>query len=371
MKMVMPELVIGNFTARLPIIQGGMAVGLTLADIAAAVGNAGGIGVIAASAIGETQDDCFTNFEEACIRALREEIQKARKLSPKGILGVNIMVAGTNAIDMVITAIEEGIDIIFGGAGLALDWPKYLVGNQHTALVPIVSSARAAKLLCKRWQERHGRLPDAVVVEGPKAGGHLGFKTKEIDDPNFALEELIPEVVAAVKVFEDLYGVTIPVIAAGGIWSGKDAWDIMQKGASGVQLGTRFVTTEECAASDEFKQAYINASEGDIVVIDSPVHMPGHALMNPFIERLFEDKKNEKKRHFNCPVDCIIPCDNEESPYCIVVRLINAKRGGKKIDYGLIFAGINAWKAKEIISVSQLMNDLVHEYEEAATEASK
>ena len=358
----LPELKIGDLKARLPIIQGGMGVGISLAGLAAAVANEGGIGVIAVPAIGMNEPDFFTNYLGANIRALKKEIQKARALT-KGLLGVNIMVALSNYADMVKNSVSEGIDVIFSGGGLPLDLPGLLNGNMKTKLVPIVSSGRAARVLCKRWGERHGRLPDAVVVEGPLAGGHLGFKPEEIDDPKNALEKLVPEVIAEIKPFAEERGVYIPVIAAGGIYTGADIAKFIRLGAAGVQLGTRFVTTVECDADMKFKQTYIDASEEDITIIKSPVGMPGRAIRNQFLDEVSEGKK----KPYKCPYHCIRTCDYEKSPYCIFFALTNAQRG--KLKHGFAFAGANAWRATEIITVHELMTTLVREYEEVAADA--
>ncbi len=246
---------IGDLTAQIPIIQGGMGVGISLAGLAAAVANCGGIGVIATPGIGMYEPDFLSNFIESNNRGLRKEIRKARAASD-GIIGVNIMVAITNHAELVQTAIEEGIDIIFSGAGLPLKLPQHRPPDSKTKLAPIVSSGRATALLCKHWAERFDCLPDTIVVEGPLAGGHLGFRRDQIDDPNHALEKLIPEVIAAVKPFEEKYDRRIPVIAAGGIYTGADILKFINLGAAGVQMGTRFVVTEECDASPDFKQAY-------------------------------------------------------------------------------------------------------------------
>lgn len=352
------ELRIGGLAARVPVIQGGMGVGISLAGLASAVANEGGIGVIAAAGIGMPEKDFFSNYLEANVRALKKEIQKARRLT-RGILGINIMVALSNYADMVRTAVAEGIDIIFSGAGLPLDLPELLEGNRKTRLVPIVSSGRAAKIICKRWAERYGRLPDAFVVEGPKAGGHLGFKPEQLDDPRYSLEELVPQVIAALKPFTDEQGDAIPVIAAGGIYDGADMSRFLNLGAAGVQMGTRFVTTDECDASLEFKQSYINARREDIIVIQSPVGMPGRAIRNRFLD----DVSAGKKTPFKCPYHCIRTCDYKESPYCIFFALVNAQRG--KLSSGFAFAGVNAWRATEIVPVREMMAALMREYDEA------
>jgi len=255
-----PKLRIGDLVARVPIIQGGMGIGVSLSGLASAVANQGGVGVIATAGIGVLSLDGETGYVEASIKVLREEIRKA-KAATKGILGVNIMVALTNFADMVETSIAEGIDIILSGAGLPLDLPKYLGEGVKTKLVPIVSSAKAARIICKRWLSRFNRLPDAFVVEGPMAGGHLGFSSEQLDDPGYAVEKIIPEVIEAVSVFERENGVQIPVIAAGGIYTGADILAFIKLGAAGVQMGTRFVATHECDADIKFKKTYIDAKK--------------------------------------------------------------------------------------------------------------
>lgn len=357
--MNLPALKIGHLIAKLPIIQGGMGVGISLSGLASAVANEGGIGVIAAAMIGMSEPDIYSDYEKANIRALRREIRKAREMT-KGILGVNIMVALTNFVDMVKTSIEEGIDIIFSGAGLPVDLPKYLKKEMQTRLVPIVSSGRAAKILCKKWLAKFNYLPDGFVVEGPMAGGHLGFRPEQVEDPNFALEKLIPEVIEAIRPFAEQHRKEIPVIAAGGIYTGQDILKYLKLGAAGVQMGTRFVATHECDADIAFKQSYVNASEQDLVLIESPVGLPGRALRNQFIE----DVKKGKKTPFKCPYHCITTCNHKESPYCIAMALSNAKKG--KLDLGFSFAGKNAYRVEGIISVKELIHSLVGEFEQAS-----
>lgn len=353
------ELKIGDLTAKLPIIQGGMGIGISLSGLASAVANEGGVGVIATAGIGMLEPDFSTNWLEANIRALKKEIKKARELT-KGILGVNIMVALSNYADMVRTAIEEEIDIIFSGAGLPLNLPQFLKGSTKTKLVPIISSGRAASIICKKWSEKYNYLPDAIVVEGPRAGGHLGFKQEQINNPEYSLEKLIPEVIKAVKPFEERYKKPIPVIAAGGIYTGEDIYNFLKLGASGVQMATRFVTTYECDASIKFKQTYIDSSKEDIVIIKSPVGMPGRAIKNKFID----DANKGEKKPFKCPYHCIITCDYKNSPYCIALALLNARKGN--LEHGFAFAGENAYRAKGIISVKELIESLIKEYKNAS-----
>ena len=355
---MLQELKIGDLTARLPIVQGGMGVGISLAGLAAAVADEGAIGVIAAAGIGMPEPDFFSNYLEANIRALEKEIGKARGLTD-GILGVNIMVALSDYDNMVNVAVDQKIDIIFSGGGLPLDLPQLIRGRYRPKLVPIVSSARAARLICKRWSARHHCLPDAFVVEGPLAGGHLGFKEEQLGDPAFTLDRLVPQVIETVRPFAEGSGKEIPVIAAGGIYTGRDISRFLGMGAAGVQLGTRFVTTRECNASAEFKQAYINASADDIVIIKSPVGMPGRAIRNRFLDEVGRGKK----KPYRCPYHCIKTCDHENSPYCIFFALVNAKRG--QLKHGFAFAGANAYRAEGIVTVRELIEILVEEFEEA------
>lgn len=347
-----PELKIGDLIAKVPIIQGGMGVGISLSNLAAAVANEGGIGVISAAMIGFLEKDIMTNFIEANIRALKREIRKAKDMT-KGIVGVNIMVALSNYADMVITSIKEKADIIFAGAGLPLDLPKYLVDGAKTKLVPIVSSAKAAKIIILRWLQRFNYLPDAFVVEGPKAGGHLGFKPQQIFDPKFDLKIIVKQVIETVKPYAEKFKKLIPIIAAGGIYSKEDIKQMIELGANGVQMGTRFVATEECDADIEFKKLYINAKKEDIEIIKSPVGLPGRAINNKFLE----DVNKGIKKPFKCPYHCIKTCNFKEAPYCISIALANAQKG--RFDYGFAFAGSNAYRIDKITTVKELIKELV------------
>lgn len=353
----MKPLIIGNKIAPLPIVQGGMGIGVSLANLASSVANEGGIGVISAAGAGmfewKTRDFNLNNIEE-----LKNEIRKAKKMTD-GILGVNIMVALTNFGDLVEASIEEGIDIIFAGAGLPLNLPKYLKGNTHTKLVPIISSARAAKLIVKKWVKSYGYYPDAFVLEGPEAGGHLGFKLDQINDKNYSLDKLQDEVLDELNRISEEAGIdSIPLIVGGGIYTGKDIKKFLDNGAAGVQMATRFVTTFECDASDGFKQTYIDAKKEDIIIINSPVGLPGRAISNKYLV----DVENGLKQPFKCPYDCIITCKREDAPYCISLALMNAKKG--KMNNGFAFAGSNAYKANKIISVKSLIDNLKNEFNE-------
>ena len=361
----MPALRIGDCQADIPIIQGGMGVGISLSGLASAVANAGGIGVIATAGIGMFEPDRFTNLKEANKRALRKEIQKTRAKTG-GIIGVNIMVALTDFDDLVQCAVDEGANMLFLGAGLPIRLPESLpldkLGELPTKFVPIVSSAKAARIIFRSWAKQFNHIPDAVVVEGPLAGGHLGFKKKEIDNSDYALEKILPEVISAIKPYEELFIKSVPVIAAGGIYTGADIHKFMQLGAQGVQMGTRFVATYECDASMKFKKAYLNCNKEDIVIIDSPVGLPGRAIRDKFLERV----SSGVKETFRCPWKCLKSCDFKNVPYCIGLALTNAKKGN--MEEGFAFAGANAYRADKIISVKELIETLIDEYMAAATQ---
>lgn len=369
--MPFPPLKIGEFTARVPIIQGGMGVGISLSGLASAVANEGGVGVIAAALIGMNKPNVCADPVAADTSALREEIRAARAKTD-GLLGVNIMVALNNYRQLAQTALQERIDFIFSGAGLPLDLPKFwreacekTQTELRTKLAPIVSSARAATLIGKKWMSRFGYTPDAVVLEGPKAGGHLGFKREDLDDPGHDLEQMLPEVLEAVKPMEDESGRAVPVIAAGGIFSGRDIRKFLNLGAAGVQMGTRFVATHECDADIRFKQAIVNAQAADVTIIKSPVGMPGRAINNPFLESVAAGLR----RPFKCFFQCIKSCELEKSPYCIAAALLNAKRGN--LDKGFAFSGINAHLVKSIESVKDLIGSLQKEFDEAVSRFSR
>ena len=359
-----PKLRIGHLEANIPIIQGGMAVGISLSGLASAVANEGGIGIIAATGIGMLEPDFSRNFTEANKRALRNEIKKAREMTT-GIIGVNVLVALSDFDDLVRVAVEEGADAVFLGAGLPLRISKTSLldrpGNGTTKVVPVVSSARAANVIFQYWRKNYNHVPDAVVVEGPLAGGHLGFNKEQISNPDHTLEKILPEVVSVIKPYEQHFGKSIPVIAAGGIYTGADIHNFIQLGAQGVQMGTRFVGTHECDASIGFKQAYVKCKKEDLVIIDSPVGLPGRAIQNKFLEEVSAGVK----KPFKCPWKCLKTCDVENTPYCIGVALTNAKKGNFR--NGFAFAGANAYRTDNIISVKELIETLLEEYERAAS----
>ncbi len=349
----MKSFFIGNIEIKTPVIQGGMGVGVSLSGLASAVANEGGVGVISCAGIGLLYPREKGSYLEKCIGGLTEEIRKTRKKT-KGIIGVNIMVALSNYADMVRTSVKEKIDVIFSGAGLPLDLPSYLTPESATKLVPIVSSSRAAKIICDKWEKNYNYLPDAIVVEGPKAGGHLGFKREQLQNQEYALETLIPEVVKIASGYKEKK--QIPVIAAGGISTGEDIARFIALGASGVQMGSIFVTTRECDASETFKEVYIHSKPEDVLIIESPVGMPGRAIDGDFIHNVNNGLEKPKR----CSFHCIKTCDYTKSPYCIIKALYNAAKGNMKKGYA--FAGSNAFLAEKIRSVKEVMNTLEKEF---------
>jgi nitronate monooxygenase len=351
-------LVIGDLISKLPIIQGGMGVGISLSNLAAAVANEGGIGVISAAQIGFKEEDFETNSFAANIRALKKHIELARKKAPNGIIGVNIMVAMKNYEEYVMESLRNGIDIIISGAGLPTTLPKLAKGFK-TKLAPIVSSPKAASVIFKLWDKHYETSPDLVIVEGPAAGGHLGF-TKEAlkNETQEHFEEEFKKIVDITKEYENKYEKHIPVIAAGGIYTGYDIAKYLNMGAGGVQMATRFVATEECDAHINYKNAYINSKKEDIQIVSSPVGMPGRAIVNKFI-----DKVSVEKEKINKCYSCISHCNPAETPYCITKALINAAKGN--IEDSLLFCGENAYKVDKIVTVKELMNELKTELENA------
>ncbi|MDZ7761217.1 MAG: nitronate monooxygenase family protein [Desulfovermiculus sp.] len=362
----LPSLQIGKLRPQIPIIQGGMGIGISGAGLASAVANEGGIGVISAVGLGMLESTSRTSYDQTNQQALIREIRTARKQT-SGILGVNIMVALSDYDSLVLGAIDEGVDILFLGAGLPLHFPDALsperMRSMHSAIVPIVSSAKAAKLILKYWSKRFHRIPDGFVVEGPMAGGHLGFSPEQIDDPDYALHRLVPEVVAAVAPYEQRWEQNIPVIAAGGVYTGQDILEFFQLGASGVQMGTRFVATHECDADIRFKEAFVQAQKEDLTIIQSPVGLPGRAIQNQFLRDVAEGQK----KPFTCPWKCLKSCDYTKSSYCIACALNQARAG--RLKHGFAFAGANAWKVDRIMSVNELMNILVDEYRTAVLDS--
>ena len=355
-----PSFRIGDLTARIPVVQGGMGVGISLSGLASAVASEGGIGIIAANAIGMLEPDYFKDGRAANLRALRREIRSAREKSD-GILGVNIMVAVNDFHELLDVAIEEKVDLVFMGAGLPIkNIPVEKMRAAGVKAVPIISSARAAEMIFKMWKKIYNDVPDALVFEGPKAGGHLGFSEEQIDDPAFQLESIVPQVVEAVRPYENEFQRRIPVIAGGGIFTGEDIHGALELGASAVQMGTRFVATHECDADAAFKEAYVQCSAEDIGLIQSPVGMPGRAIRNSFIE----DSEAGRRPSFKCAWQCLASCKAEKARYCISIALNNARRG--KLNQGFVFAGSNAYRVEKILSVAALMGELAEGFRQTA-----
>ncbi|HBT63184.1 MAG TPA: nitronate monooxygenase [Ruminococcaceae bacterium] len=336
-----------------PVIQGGMGIGVSLGNLAGHVAANGGMGVISGANPGYRQPDFAKNRREANRRALIAEIRKAKELSNgRGMVAVNIMVALNDGEDLARVAAQQGADAVIGGAGLPLSLPSLVEGTK-TAIAPIVSSAKAASLICRSWKKHYGVLPDFLVVEGSEAGGHLGFSSDELSNHLACpLDQIVLEVMETIIPFEAEKGGSIPVFAAGGIYSSEDIRHMLSLGTSGVQIATRFIATHECDASPEYKQAYINAKKEDIVIVKSPVGMPGRALRSPLIERLELGQSQPVKSCGNC----LRPCDPAKTPYCITGALTAAARGDW--ENGLFFCGSNAYKLDEILSVKELMAQL-------------
>lgn len=347
----MKKLVIGDLTARIPIIQGGMGVGISLHKLAAAVAREGGIGVISAAQPGFREPDFYTNTFDANMRALAREIKLAKEESDGGIIGVNIMVAVTHYEDFVKCCIENGADLIVSGAGLPMDLPKFAAGSD-IKLAPIVSSAKACKVIFSRWVKKYDRLPDLLVIEGPKAGGHLGFKAEEVMSIDNFDDEIL-KIIETKKEFEEKYNKTIPVVFGGGVYSKEDVKHCIEDlGLDGVQMATRFVATEECDADIAFKEAYIKAKLEDVKIVKSPVGMPGRALNNHFIKDIVPE---------GCKVSrcfkCLVHCDPKTIPYCISKALFNGANGD--IDNALVFCGENVYKIDKISTVKDIIDEVL------------
>lgn len=380
-KAVLKPLKIGDLTAKRPIIQGGMGVGISLSSLAGAVAKAGGIGIMSTAQIGFKRPDFAKNPMAANLMAIHEEFKKARAIAPEGILGFNIMVATKEYGQYVKEAVKAGANVIISGAGLPVDMPKFVAEaeeelgtegkmepgtKRRTMIAPIVSSVKSAMVICRMWDRKHKTAPDFVVIEGPCAGGHLGFSREQLTElgvdteqvsetyKQAEYEEEIRGIMKTVKEFADKYKKEIPIIVAGGIYNHADVMRQMELGADGVQVATRFVTTEECDADPAYKQAYINAKEDDIVIVKSPVGMPGRAIKNRFLERVQEGR---------LPVThcfgCLAHCNPAETPYCITRALINAAEG--RVEDALLFCGSNAFRSEKIETVPEVMKELCGE----------
>lgn len=349
----MNSVLIGTKILEKPIIQGGMGVGVSLGNLAGAVMKEGGMGVISAAHPGYRKPNFWTHSLTCNLDALQEEIEKARKISEgRGLLGVNVMVASQNYEEYVKAAIDAGADVIISGAGMPLQLPA-IKGSEKIALAPIVSSGRAARLILKSWDRHFHRCPDFIVVEGSLAGGHLGFKKEDLETGKVNnLSTLVQEVLSEVKPYEEIYQKQIPVFAAGGIYTHKDILEMLSIGASGVQIATRFIATYECDADLAFKQKFIKSKKEDLELVASPAGLPGRALMTSFMKQVKQNRIKPK----HC-ISCMKPCTPPSTPYCISDALIHAVNGD--VENGLVFAGANAWRIHDIISVHELMQELM------------
>ncbi len=360
--MQIKPLKMGKIEARLPIIQGGMGVGISLGRLAGTVAREGGVGLISAAQIGYREPDFDQNTKEANFRAMHKEYEKARAIAPNGVIGFNIMVAMNGYEDYVKTAIETGADIIVSGAGLPTSLPK-LADKSEIKLAPIVSTAKSAKVILKYWQKKYQRMPDLLVIEGPCAGGHLGFTKEQLDAyfpeqpdlPKASYDTQVKEILSIVKEYEDICQCKIPTALAGGIENRTQATHAFSLGVDAIQVASRFVPTQECDADIRYKEAYLNAAREDIILVKSPVGMPGRALKNPFMEKVMH---GEQIPHGPCR-RCLQNCNPAETPYCITEALIHAVRG--EVEKGLLFCGAYAYKANQIETVREVIDSLLPE----------
>lgn len=349
--MLLKPLQIGELTARIPIIQGGMGVGVSRSRLAGAVAKAGGIGILSTAQIGYDEPDFLKHPIESNLQAVEKHIKAAKEIGEGGVIGVNIMVATKQYDRYVRAAAEAGADVIICGAGLPITLPE-LVKGCASKIAPIVSSLKAASVILKMWDRKYHTTADFLVVEGPKAGGHLGFSKEQLENlDSMDYDEEIRKIIEYKKGFEEKYHHPIPVIVAGGIFDHKDVECKMELGADGVQVASRFVVTEECDAHDNYKQAYIHARPSDIKIVISPVGMPGRAIWNPFLEKVKEGKQSIDKCW-----QCLEKCNPKETPYCISRALINAVQGD--LNNGLIFCGAETGRITEMTTVPKLMAEL-------------
>ncbi len=346
-------LTIGRYSPRFPLIQGGMGVRISAGSLAGNVARCGGIGLVAAAGLGlNTPRFDGSNFFTSDPLALKDELAKAYAIAPDGIIGTNCMVAVTNYESMVRASCEGGAKIIVSGAGLPLNLPELTADFPDVALVPIASSVKAAELVARKWHKSYGRLPDAVVVEDPDtAGGHLGEKLEKIGTGEYDQYATVRGVKSYLR---ETFGVEIPVIAAGGIWDRADLLNALAQGADGVQMASRFVCTEECDASDAFKQRYLDCRPQDIGLIMSPAGLPGRAI----IGNLDQVRQRDIDNDVVCPSGCLRRCTYKaaQERFCIVHALDRAQRGD--VETGLVFCGSNAWKADRITTVQAIFDEL-------------
>ena len=341
---------IGNKEVKIPLIQGGMGIGVSLGGLAGAVAKEGGVGIISAAQIGHREPDFYENPLKANMRAIYSELKKAREIAPDGIVGFNIMVAMNHYEEHVREVVAAGADLIVSGAGLPADLPAYTEGSD-IALAPIVSTEKSAKVILKYWDRKYKRTADILVIEGPSAGGHLGFTPKQLEEFTPAVyDEEVKKILAIVRQYEEKYQTKIPVVLAGGIRNHEDYLHAMSLGVDGIQVATRFVTTKECDAHENFKKAYLTAAQKDIEIVKSPVGMPGRAIRNPLMEHVGDGNRIPPTK---C-LGCIHTCKPAETPYCITEALIHAVKG--ELDDALLFCGAKAYEAEKIETVKEVVD---------------
>lgn len=353
-------------TLPIPILQGGMGIGVSLDGLAGAVAACGGMGTISTALCGFMEPDFNRNPQEANLRALDRQVRRAKELAKgAGLVAINAMVATTQYGDSIRTALRAGVDAVVCGAGLPRDLPAIAadVADSDAAIAPIVSGGRAAGLICKLWDRHYSRIPDFVVLEGPQAGGHLGFSKEDAlaaqaGRPK-SLSILLHEVLEVLVPFKDKYGRDIPVFVAGGVKDGADMARYMKEGAAGAQFATRFIATAECDASTGYKQRLLDAKSADITIVQSPVGMPGRALHSPLIKRVEAGTQP-------CPdrcIKCLVPCDFKTTPYCISKALVAARNGDW--ENGLFFCGANAVEVNHLSTVREQMEQIMEEWRNA------
>lgn len=356
---MIPNVTFAQKELKLPIIQGGMGVGVSLSGLAGAVMKQGGMGVISAAHPGYRKKDFWIDSLRCNIEAIHEEVHKAKQLAQgNGLCGVNIMVATHHYEEYVKAAVEAGADAIISGAGIPLDLPRY-VKDETVLLAPIVSSAKLARLIVKAWDRHAKRIPDFIVIEGSLAGGHLGFSYEQLQTNTCeTTQEILQGVLQEIKPYEEEYGRSIPVFVAGGIYDGSDIAHMLHLGASGVQMGTRFIVTKECDAHPAYKEAFLKATQEDIQLVSSPAGLPGRAIITPFTKQIQEARVPAT----HC-IGCMKPCIPSTTPYCISEALIHAVQGD--LEHGLVFSGTNANRLHEMTTVPKLIAELMKELEEA------
>lgn len=344
---------IGDLVAKVPIIQGGMGIGISLGGLAGAVAKAGGIGLISAAQIGFRERDFDTNPKEANLRAIEKELKKAREIADGGIVGFNMMAAMKYYDEYAQAAAAAGADVIVSGAGLPVTLPACVKGSK-TKIAPIVSTEKSAGTILKYWERKYQRTADFVVIEGPLAGGHLGFTREQLSlYQEQKYNEEIRRIIQVVRQYEAQFACPIPVILAGGIDSKERVHEAFELGASGVQASTVFVTTKECDADMAYKQSYIQAEEKDIAIVKSPVGMPGRSILNGFMKQVEDGRRFPPVRCHQC----MKGCNPAAIPYCITERLIAAAEG--IVSEALLFCGAGAYKADKITTVEAVIQNLM------------